>query len=111
MSEKRFATRPCPPAAGKSRYALRREELQKQEQLLLQKKKEVEAKLYSRDTGAPSSATSSVAPAPQSPQPAVLPVKECASTPITNKFQNNGSFLSLFRSMQQEHDKEPDHSE
>lgn len=70
---------------------------------MLEKKKEVEAKLNSRETVADHSADSSSASTTTTTGPA--PQAAAADTnikcePLANKFQNNGSFLELFREMQ-----------
>lgn len=98
-----------PSLPHKSRFAVRREELSKQEQLLLEKKKEVEAKLCSSGAGDSSDAVSVAASPPLPPKSAESVAK--SDTPVlTNKFLNNGSFLEMFRAnfMQEQANKTQD---
>jgi hypothetical protein len=95
----------------RSKFQVRRDELQRQEMLLLEKKRQIEAKLCNRDS-AESCSTTSGTGVPEASQSASLPPNPPPHVPasytVVNKFQNNGSFLEMFRAMQSKEGIEKD---
>lgn len=93
---------------NRSRFQSRQEEIRRQEELLLLKKREIEARLNAASQGNSTSGGScsttivstSASPQQESSKKTTTSVVP-SSTPVVNKFENNGSFLELFRKMQE----------
>lgn len=93
---------------NRSRFQSRQEEIRRQEELLLLKKREIEARLNaasqgnSTDRDGCSTTIVSASTSPQQESSTATTTSAVPSpTPVVNKFENNGSFLELFRKMQE----------